>query len=84
MQFVGMYSITSALCHAKLPDIAVNLGDGMFQGKYHGKRRHDPDLPLVLERAKAAGVTRQLLTGTNLRESKHVLELAKKYGECLF
>lgn len=53
----------------------------MFQGKYHGKQRHPADLPAVLERAKAAGVTRQLLTGTSLKESRIVLEYAKQYSK---
>ncbi|KAL1408307.1 hypothetical protein Q8F55_005113 [Vanrija albida] len=61
-------------------DIAVNLGDGMFRGKYHGKRRHDDDLEAVVQRAHAAGVTRQLLTGTSLKESRLVLDLATKYN----
>jgi TatD DNase family protein len=60
-------------------DIAVNLGDGMFQGKYHGKQRHPRDLEAVLDRARAAGVTRQLLTGTSLRESRLVLKYAQQY-----
>lgn len=53
----------------------------MFQGKYHGKQRHPADLLAVLERARAAGVTRQLLTGTSLKESRLVLEFAKQYSK---
>ena len=28
-------------------DIGANLTDGMFQGAYHGKQYHDPDLSQV-------------------------------------
>lgn len=31
-------------------DIGANLTDGMFQGDYHGKSYHDPDLADVLQR----------------------------------
>lgn len=53
----------------------------MFRGSYHGKTRHPDDLAAVVNRANKAGVTRQILTGTNLHESKLVLELAKEYSE---
>lgn len=62
-------------------DIAVNLTDPMFQGKYHGRKRHDPDLPAVLERAKGKGVERILITGTSLEESREALNMAKQYSE---
>lgn len=83
MQFAGVSSVTAArvVWMLTVTDIAVNLGDGMFQGKYHGKQRHPGDLPAVLERARAAGVARQLLTGTSLRESQLVLKYAQQYGE---
>jgi Tat protein secretion system quality control protein TatD with DNase activity len=62
-------------------DIAVNLGDPMFRGRYHGKQKHADDLADVLARAKDAGVQRMILTGTSLEESRVVLELAKEFGE---
>jgi TatD DNase family protein len=55
----------------------------MFRGMYHGKRRHADDLSAVVDRARAAGVARQILTGTSLAESKFVLKLAEQYGEYL-
>lgn len=36
-------------------DIGANLTDSMFQGEYHGKSYHAPDLDAVLQRAWAAG-----------------------------
>lgn len=69
---------------ARYADIAVNLTDPMFQGVYHGKTRHAPDLDAVISRAKGLGVERMLITGTSLNESKKGLELAKRYGQSRF
>ncbi|WWD20111.1 hypothetical protein CI109_104586 [Kwoniella shandongensis] len=63
----------------RFADIAVNLTDPMFQGKYHGRQRHPADLPQMLDRAKSAGVERILITGTSLKESKEALKLAQEY-----
>lgn len=52
----------------------------MFRGQYHGKRKHEDDLAAVVKRARDNGVERMLLTGTNLEESKLVLDLAKEFG----
>lgn len=53
----------------------------MFRGQYHGKRKHEDDLAAVVQRAHDYGVERMLLTGTNLEESKLVLDLAKEFSE---
>uniref|UniRef100_A0A0G4F759 TatD related DNase n=1 Tax=Chromera velia CCMP2878 TaxID=1169474 RepID=A0A0G4F759_9ALVE len=58
-------------------DIAVNLGDSMFQGWYNGKQKHEPDLKLVMERAKKAGVQKMLVTGGSLSESEEVIRLCR-------
>lgn len=58
-----------------LIDIGANLLDGMFQGEYHGKKAHDPDLGAVLERAKAAGVSQIIVTAGSLSEARQALEL---------
>lgn len=68
---------------ARYADIAVNLTDPMFQGIYHGKKRHAPDLEAVINRAKAQGVERILITGTSLSESRAALEMAKRYGRSI-
>ncbi|SPO39068.1 related to 3'--_5' exonuclease and endonuclease [Pseudozyma flocculosa] len=57
-------------------DIGVNLTDPIFRGNHHGKQAHDDDFGRVLERAKAAGVVGQIITGGNLQESQEALELA--------
>lgn len=62
-------------------DIAVNLTDPMFQGKYGGRKKHEADVKAVIERAKAKGVEKILITGTSLKESKDALEMAKEFGE---
>ncbi|MBQ0754326.1 MAG: TatD family hydrolase [Gammaproteobacteria bacterium] len=49
-----------------LTDIGVNLADKRFLS----------DMTLVLERAAAAGVTRQIITGTSLEGSRSALQLA--------
>lgn len=53
-------------------DIGVNLSSTQFD--------HDRDD--VVARAKAAGVTQMLLTGTNLRESERVVAMAQRYPGC--
>ncbi|HCE40721.1 TatD family hydrolase [Alcanivorax sp. 521-1] len=50
-------------------DIGVNLGDKQFRG----------DADAVLERAREAGVTRMLLTGTSVAESRQALTLCRDY-----
>jgi TatD DNase family protein len=60
-------------------DIAVNLTDPQYTGHYNGKATpaHPPDLQDVLARAAAAGVTRIIVTGTDLPESRKALALAR-------
>lgn len=55
-----------------LIDIGLNLSS----------ERYDADREAVLERARAAGVTACLLTGTSLEESLSVLALARRYPGC--
>jgi len=40
----------------KIFDIAANLSDDTFKGKYHGKQAHDPDFDTVIERGRKYGV----------------------------
>ncbi|CEM38459.1 unnamed protein product [Vitrella brassicaformis CCMP3155] len=60
-------------------DIAVNLTDPMYQGIYHDKQRHEADLQRVLERAKAAGVHKMIVTGGSLEDSQKAIDLCREY-----
>ncbi len=62
------------LGHPDLVDIGVNLTASHF----------DDDLQAVLERARAAGVLRQLVTGTDLPHSRSAMALAAAHPGELF
>ncbi|MCC5872484.1 MAG: TatD family hydrolase [Gammaproteobacteria bacterium] len=64
----------AGLGYADLVDIGVNLTASQF----------DDDLPAVLERARAAGVSRQLVTGTDLPHSRSAMALADAHRGELF
>jgi len=68
----------------ELIDIGANLTDTMYAGEYNGSSRHPPDLPAVLGRARAAGVSRMIVTGGSLEESRRAVALAKEHGGYLF
>ncbi|KIV90687.1 hypothetical protein, variant [Exophiala mesophila] len=64
-------------------DVGINLGDPVFRGSYHGKQSHDDDLEDVIKRAKDVGCTKLMVTGSNLVESAHAVQLAKQHpGTC--
>ncbi|KAK4940108.1 hypothetical protein LTR10_019737 [Elasticomyces elasticus] len=64
-------------------DVGVNLGDPVFRGEYHGKKAHEDDLDDVVQRALDVGCTKLMITGSNLKESRHAVELAEQYpGQC--
>ncbi|KAI7894914.1 uncharacterized protein EV154DRAFT_497386 [Mucor mucedo] len=50
------------------------MTDPMFRGLYRGKQSHADDLPLVLKRARDAGVEKIFITGTNLEDSREAIE----------
>ena len=52
----------------------------MYQGHYNGSQKHQPDLEAVLQRSWKHGVEKIMITGTNLKESKEGIELAKTDG----
>ncbi|KAK2739094.1 hypothetical protein FQN57_006660 [Myotisia sp. PD_48] len=67
----------------KYIDIGVNLGDPVFRGVYNGKKVHDDDLQDVIERAIEAGCRKFMVTGSDLHESRLVVELAREHsGVC--
>jgi TatD DNase family protein len=61
-------------------DIGANLLDGMFQGEYHGKRLHAPDLDAVLQRAADAGVAHAIVTAGDLADARAALALARTHN----
>ncbi|GME26840.1 Deoxyribonuclease TatD-related protein [Neofusicoccum parvum] len=64
-------------------DIGINLGDPIFRGVYHGKQAHEDDFDGVLERALAAGCEKMMVTGSDLKESEHAVQIAKEHpGLC--
>ncbi|KAL9188957.1 hypothetical protein ACHAXT_011447 [Thalassiosira profunda] len=74
--------------HAQLRyiDAGANLLDSMYQGTYHGKPRHEPDLDIVLHRAHDKGVDKIISLAGTVDESKELMELiasldAKAEGE---
>ncbi|CAD6942588.1 unnamed protein product [Tilletia controversa] len=66
-----------------LVEIGFNLIDGMYSGKYHGKKYHGSDLDAVLDRARAAGVHRIVATVGSLhdKEAKRTLDLIRPHPE---
>jgi TatD DNase family protein len=60
-------------------DIGLNLLDDMFRGKYRGNQKHPDDLNHVLERAKAHGVHRSIVTGTSLIDSIEALQFCRNH-----
>ncbi len=57
-----------------LIDIGANLLDPMFEGIYHGSKKHAPDLQLVLHRAGLVGVEHVMVTAGSLDEAKAAVE----------
>eukprot|EP00736_Rhodelphis_marinus_P009916 Rmarinus@m.18850 len=60
-------------------DIGANLTDRMYQGEYNGKKYHDPDLDLVMERAFKNGVERLIVTGGSLEDAGAALKLVSMH-----
>jgi TatD DNase family protein len=59
--------------------IGINLSDPMFRGQYHGKQSHEDDVEDVIQRAKDIGCSKFMVTGSDLEESKHAVQIASKY-----
>lgn len=61
----------------KYIDIGANLTDEMYQGIYHGSKKHEPDLDTVLTRSWTAGLDKMIITGGSLTDSKKAIEMAQ-------
>ncbi len=59
-------------------DAGANLLDSMYQGTYHDKPRHEPDLDIVLQRAYASGVHSIISLAGTPEESEQLLDLCEK------
>jgi TatD DNase family protein len=60
----------------KFIDIGANLTDPMFEGVYHGSKKHQPDLDNVLDRATKVGMQKIIITCGNLADCQPALEIA--------
>ena len=52
----------------------------MYQGEYHGSKKHEPDLEQVIERSWKHGLDKLMVTGGSLTESQKTLEICAKHG----
>jgi TatD DNase family protein len=55
------------------------LSDPVFKGNYHGKQVHENDLDDIIQRARDVGCQKFMVTGSDLGESKHAIDIARKY-----
>lgn len=53
----------------------------MYSGVYNGVKKHESDLQQVLTRSWSAGLSKIIITGGNLEESRNALELANLDGK---
>jgi TatD DNase family protein len=61
-------------------DIGANLMDERYtDGIYYGKKRHEQDFDLVLDRALEQGVTHIILTAGTLQESRNAVQMVEIY-----
>lgn len=68
----------------RLVDVAINLGDPVFRGVYHGKQVHDDDLEDVLKRAVDVGCVKMLVTGSDLENSRRAVKMAEERRKFFF
>ncbi|XP_037294987.1 putative deoxyribonuclease TATDN1 [Manduca sexta] len=61
----------------KYIDIGANLTDDMYQGVYHGSKKHEPDLDVVLSRAWSGGLDKMIITGGSLEDSKKAIDMSR-------
>lgn len=65
------------LYFVNISDIGANLTDEMYQGLYHGSKKHEPDLDTVLARAWDGGLDKMIITGGSLTDSQKAIEMAQ-------
>ncbi|KAJ1978261.1 TatD DNase [Dimargaris xerosporica] len=64
----------------KFVEIGANLTDSVFRGNYRGKQAHPDDFDQVLQRAQSVGVTKIMVTGGSVSESREAIALAKQHS----
>ena len=62
----------------QLFDIAANLADDRFHGKYYGKQCHEPDFEKVIERANMFGIRKFLFAGGYIEDAQLSYEMSLK------
>jgi TatD DNase family protein len=65
----------------KLFDIAANLSDETYFGKYRGKERHPADIKTVLERANQYNVEKFLFSAGHIEDAVKSYELAVQFDQ---
>lgn len=60
-------------------EIGINLTDPIFRGVHHGTQRHEDDFEDVIQRGVDAGCKKFMVTGSDLKESEHAIEIAKAH-----
>jgi len=64
-------------------DIAANLTDEMFQGTYHGKKIHEPDLGHVIDRAISAKCEKMIVLAGTINDAYKCLDICNTFDpEC--
>ncbi|XP_044766607.1 putative deoxyribonuclease TATDN1 [Coccinella septempunctata] len=58
-------------------DIGANLTDPMFSGIYNGSVKHQKDLENVLERCWKVGMSKIIITGGSLSDSRKAIEISQ-------
>ncbi|BCR85142.1 3'-5'-exodeoxyribonuclease [Aspergillus chevalieri] len=61
-------------------DIGINLTDPVFRGEYHGRQVHDSDMDDIIQRARDVGCKKFMVTGSDLEESRRVMDLSRNYS----
>ncbi|GKY98143.1 hypothetical protein MPSEU_000772100 [Mayamaea pseudoterrestris] len=78
---IRRYIIMSSTMNSYI-DIGANLLDDRFlQGVYRGQARHEPDVHLVIQRARQANVCNVILTAGTLEESQRSLQYAREWNQ---
>jgi TatD DNase family protein len=62
-------------------DIAANLTDDMFQGIYHGSRKHEGDMVHVIKRAQEGGCRDMIVLAGTLADAGECLDICMRHAK---